>query len=531
MARRLVLPAIAALALVGCGARVLDVEVNLVTKSCQSTVNPLEKAVVLRFTVFGDGIDSTVSQTSATLDTKGATIPSIPVGSARNIVAEALDLNSGVVARGETGPVDFSGKDTKASVTIYLRKVNAFDKATLASAPAGACSTLISARAGHTATLLENGKVLITGGYQPGAPDSTYLATTEIYDPQTGSVTQGPPLKVPRARHTATHIPGTKLTIIAGGEGSPIGKAAGALIVGEIYDEGANAFTDTRAMAEGRTRHTALVPLALANAKPTAVFISGGLDANGKALSSIEFFDATQADKGFQLPPPEAGFTISPGRGEMAGVGIPGGVVMFGGWGGLPSAATVFPKDIVGVNSPDGLHFAPFTTSGMTDGPHAFPMVARMTDGSVVVAGGFSVQSGGEPDLSKSIGGGVVFDSSLAMATPIPAITGGGTTASAPRAFGIAAGLLNNEVLIAGGGSGPAAANKDGFLVLRKNGAIQTALVTGPMADARIEAASVVLKDGTVLVTGGYNFVASKAAINSIEVYQPPYVVAGNEAH
>jgi len=40
-------------------------------------------------------------------------------------------------------------------------------------------------RAGHTATLLQNGKVLIAGGYN----DTEVLATAELFDPATGIFT------------------------------------------------------------------------------------------------------------------------------------------------------------------------------------------------------------------------------------------------------------------------------------------------------------------------------------------------------
>src|SRR5436305_3491423 len=44
---------------------------------------------------------------------------------------------------------------------------------------------LNTARAGHTATLLPSGKVLIVGGYEAAGP----LNTAELYDPSTGTWT------------------------------------------------------------------------------------------------------------------------------------------------------------------------------------------------------------------------------------------------------------------------------------------------------------------------------------------------------
>src|ERR1044071_10354988 len=42
--------------------------------------------------------------------------------------------------------------------------------------------SLATPRSGHTATLLPNGAVLVAGGYEEAA-----LATTELYDPATGT--------------------------------------------------------------------------------------------------------------------------------------------------------------------------------------------------------------------------------------------------------------------------------------------------------------------------------------------------------
>ncbi|MBC7793862.1 MAG: hypothetical protein H7Z43_09145 [Clostridia bacterium] len=73
-------------------------------------------------------------------------------------------------------------------------------------------SKKMSARAHHSATRLTDGRVLLAGG-----DDSTdVLATSDIYDPSSGSIVKGPMLKIARARHTAVLVDDTAVALIGG---------------------------------------------------------------------------------------------------------------------------------------------------------------------------------------------------------------------------------------------------------------------------------------------------------------------------
>jgi N-acetylneuraminic acid mutarotase len=112
---------------------------------------------------------------------------------------------------------------------------------------------LAKRRSGHTATLLGNGKVLVAGGYffvPPANGDDGVVESAEIYDPATGvwSATGG--LQSARAGHTATLLPnGTVL--VAGGSNVNL------LATAEVYDRVTETWTATGSLAAERYAHTA----------------------------------------------------------------------------------------------------------------------------------------------------------------------------------------------------------------------------------------------------------------------------------
>ncbi|MGH8121389.1 MAG: Kelch repeat-containing protein, partial [Rudaea sp.] len=88
----------------------------------------------------------------------------------------------------------------------------------------GATGRMNKARSNHTATLMFNGEVLVTGGV------STLDSTAELYDPASGTWSLTGSLNVPRANATATLLGNGKVLVAGGaGESSFIASA-------EIYD-------------------------------------------------------------------------------------------------------------------------------------------------------------------------------------------------------------------------------------------------------------------------------------------------------
>jgi hypothetical protein len=137
-----------------------------------------------------------------------------------------------------------------------------FDPAENAAVPTG---KLITPRAEHVATLLQDGSVLITGG---NADDGRILADAEIYDPRTGTFSSTGKSLVPRMGHTATLLD-NGLVLIAGGNANTFSVNA------ELFDLDKRAFERGEKMILTRAHHTATL------LKNGDVLIAGGLAERG----------------------------------------------------------------------------------------------------------------------------------------------------------------------------------------------------------------------------------------------------------
>jgi hypothetical protein len=74
------------------------------------------------------------------------------------------------------------------------------------------------ARDQHTATLLEDGTVLIAGGWKDTTTGAT--SSAEIYKPSGGTFSTVSPMNSGRYGHTATALPNRKV-LLAGGAPAP----------------------------------------------------------------------------------------------------------------------------------------------------------------------------------------------------------------------------------------------------------------------------------------------------------------------
>jgi Galactose oxidase, central domain len=136
-----------------------------------------------------------------------------------------------------------------------------------------ATGNMVSVRLHHTATLLQSGKVLLAGGQNGGA-------SAELFDPTMGTFTATGSMTDSRLSHTATLLPGSGKVLIAGGV-----DASGTVSTAELYDPVAGTFTATGSMGTARRNHTATL---LPNG---TVLIAGGNDQTGASLASAEIYN------------------------------------------------------------------------------------------------------------------------------------------------------------------------------------------------------------------------------------------------
>lgn len=153
-------------------------------------------------------------------------------------------------------------------------------------------------RAGHTATTLQDGSVLIAGGRDStclfNCPQSVWW-TAERYDPLSGTYAWAGTMSQRRFGHTATLLPDGRV-LIAGGTTPDLQNTDVSSLV-EIYDPATQRFTTVGQMIRPRSRHTATLL-----GDGTVLFAGGETFGEGTlATSTVEAFDPlTGASRLFQ---------------------------------------------------------------------------------------------------------------------------------------------------------------------------------------------------------------------------------------
>ncbi len=179
----------------------------------------------------GISIDGTVVKTADVYDLTSGQI--IPVGDM------AVPRIGHTVTRLQDGTVLVVGGTGSSPLTPPFPVTASSEIYSPATSQFSAVGNLLTARSGHTATLLPDGKVLIVGGNDlNGEP----VARAEVYDPSTRSFTATGSLETPRLGAGATGLDGQNRVLVYGGVASSI------LASAELWDAATGTFSPSSPM-------------------------------------------------------------------------------------------------------------------------------------------------------------------------------------------------------------------------------------------------------------------------------------------
>lgn len=130
-----------------------------------------------------------------------------------------------------------------------LASVEVYDPASRTWSTTG---SLDRGRTDHTATLLPNGTVLVTGGMD--SYSGSALASVEIYDPTNGVWTSAPPLSVSRRGHSATRLADGRVLVTGGRFSTSLTDVHASA---EIYDPLSVSWSSTGSLSTPREGHSA----------------------------------------------------------------------------------------------------------------------------------------------------------------------------------------------------------------------------------------------------------------------------------
>lgn len=522
--------AVAALALVGCGPKEIQYKVKAITQSCDPRLDPFQGAQMIRVRVLGDQLDPPLEVTSPVNATsREIKIPQIPAGPGLNRVVEIRAYDGDPVGGGkvlsvgrsapfevpDVIPENFDGKPIE--ISVFLRKVNAFSPPSTSADPR-TCQKLTTARAGHTATLLQNGKVFIAGGYniKQGVSERQALADTELFDPTTGTFVAGPPMgvsgttRLPKAFHTATLLNNGQVLLWGGEEYIGANNLLSTKSIHLVYDAKASTMLAAPA-AQGcgrlaRTRHGAAMDL---NGK---VLLVGGVyqqtGTTPQLQDKVEWFDPDNGTcsvmDGFTFPRKDLSVTAVLNGGY---IGVAGG-----------SDATQLKTEVV---------FFRYDNGKFNQVPIAQP--PQLREGRRLAA--VSLMGADQEFMVLSGGYGDAVTTKPLASSELVKVLGNGSVAPGPtvgtRGEVCSVRLNDGTVMAIGGlttdspGSPPRSDGSTVVIRMDKEGGVQG--LGGPaLATPRYSHTCTLLPDGSVLVLGGVNELdGTRQVLSDAWIYTP----------
>jgi hypothetical protein len=313
---------------------------------------------------------------------------------------------------------------------------------------------MLEPRSGQSATLLPDGRVLIAGGMRR---NQDFYKSAELYDPATGKFRFTGEMSVGRVGQASVLLRTGKVLIAGGWVGM------GGTDSAELYDPATGKFTAIAKMTVRRGRPSATL------LDDGDVLIAGGEERDNQAVASAEIFHVKT------LTFLATGAMHHARVSHTATLLKDGNVLIAGGYSdGVTSSAEIYDP-----------HKATFTETGALASARCKHTAGLLPDGRVLIAGG-SDSRGWNGNLNSA----EIYDPKTAKFTPGPAMND--ARFKLPEE---AAQLPSGKLLIAGGSKrvevfDPASAK---FLA-----------AAGEMNDSWHYASETKLRDGSVLLAGGY---------------------------
>jgi hypothetical protein len=320
--------------------------------------------------------------------------------------------------------------------------------------PAG---SMLQPRSGHTATLLPDGRVLIVGGMRR---NQDFYRSAEFFDPATGKFSPAGEMSIGRVGHVAVLLRSGKVLIAGGWVGN------GGTDSAEFYNPSTGKFTEIAKMTAKRGGPSAML---LANGD---VLITGGAAPSGPGgIATAEIFNSSKMIF-------EAVGSMHSGRVSHTSTLLKDGRVLIAGGRG---------EDVNAVAELYDPEKRQFTTTGNMREARYKHTAGLLPDGRVLIAGGSTAE-----DWKGTLKSAEIYDPRT-----------GSFTATSPmndarfKLPAEAAQLASGQLLIAGG-------SKQAETYDPRTGKFSVA--TGRMNDDWHFMSETRLKDGKVLLTGGYAY-------------------------
>ena len=354
-------------------------------------------------------------------------------------------------------------------------------------------SNLNTARTGHTATLLPNGKVLVVGGLGIDPYPRNVLDTAELYDPATGRWSATGRLNAAKSGHTATLLPNGRVLVV--------GQAHSATEGVEIYDPSTGKWSLVSSGTNIWRDHTATL------LKNGSVLLAGGW-----ANPYSSYIRAALYDPATDSWSSTGSLMTLRGAGHQATLLLDGRVLVTG---GTNDADFLYPLSDAELYDPVTGTWSRVSSLNIARHSHSATM---LPNGTVLIAGGFGPPTQVPPGCASFPC--TIYDTPTSSAELFDPATGQWSNTGALNAARVghtAISLANGEVLVAGGYTitppGPGGDIKKAERY-EASGALWRD--TSDLNTARSSHTSTLLPNGNVLVAGGVN---TGGILSSSELY------------